>query len=1604
MRYLFILFISVYLAGDCLPDNENLECSGTIEYVEYNGSEGNWLNDFILEKAVVHHYENQIVIVTFNSISPTYTNPTRTHGYFNFKFWTCNVDDHSCNPGQIKEPDGSCVDPHPTMPTCNSDEIVYEGICAKCPPNSSPNTDRTACVCNEPSDPTPTPPKDTNTTEWKLVGEVSCKDENATLPDVCTDANASSIVVQSWETGCCGTNKRCYQAIPKCDENQTLDMNATPPVCVDDPPAGCDRNDTEFPALKPQESVLYEWAHPDDLSSQCISVDGNIQHRTVSCVDHYRCTCPYEAFPDYADNEKVWFKWSENSPVDQSDLCLALHGHIQKEHIACITNYRCVGESEELPKECKEQVGSYVSPRDGVFHEDIALLGVAFGLHYASNERNNTLAQGWMPSNYAYLKDDKLHLGSGSIFAVDTSLQENGLSVITHHSNEYLFDGDGTLQRIRDLYTKETKWAFAYDNMGRLITITDMYGEMTIIERDANGTVTAIIAPTGQRTLLSIDSNGDLIEVQYEDTTSYAFIYEKHLMTEETEPNGNRFVHIYDSNDNIVKVIDAEQGEWGFESAYHDTDQTHTVIRASGDVIRYTNYFLENNTTLRTVKQLPSGEEIVYAYTVDDTYASTTMCGMKEERFYKRNDDGTLYRDPIAGKRVLKKRVETSPSGLQKETHFTQAYRFDENGTLKNIYTTATQNGKRTESERDYPLHRAWVVTPLGKKDLVSYDTQNRHILSIDPYAMYETKYTYDDRGRVIKEKTGYRETHYGYDSRGNLASVTDPLGRVTAYAYDERDRLTGVIYPDGSTLHFAYDANGNMTLLSTPTPTDHTFAYNGVNKPTNYNSPMGATTMYTYDKQRRVTQITKPSGASIQTHYLNGRVASVTTPESTTSYTYACQSNISQIDTTPLTGSGSDESMHYIYDGTLLTSMTQAGVLNETVAYSYNNDFLVSGMTYAGATTHYDYNSDGELTQAGDFSLSRTLNTTLSQTLTDGTYTQQTHYNGYGEVASQEDGRFGYTLERNAAGQIVTKVETLEGKKVTYAYLYDKRARLVGVTKNGIETEAYSYDANGNRASATVKNQTATASYTLDDQLQVYGQNTYRYNDDGYLVEKTTPQGTSTYTYNTLGALTQATVPTTATDANWHVYDNTPEGATISTVYDDERQSNVIAFNGSGTANGYRLGYTGDTNPNSWQSMDKTIQWSMNFAENYYVFISVMTTKGHRYIYYNQADTDLGLRSNGTYIHLGLGSNSKNGTWQTFTRDLEADLKQYEPDNELLTVNGFLVRGSGRVDDIAMIHYGNETVKDDAEGTTITRHLTYEQNALNQRAAKLLDGEVVEKYLWADLTTLLAIYDKDDNLIHRFEYADQRMPVAMMQNNQKYYLHYDQVGSLRAVSDTNGHIIKEIVYDTYGNIISDSNPSFKVPFGFAGGLYDPDTKLTHFGYREYDAYTGKWTAKDPIGFAGGDSNLYGYVLGDPVNGFDANGLNPIILEGGLVGAEAGSVFGPVGTGIGFLAGAGLAYYTGSVAGEAAADAVSNWWDFPKDEAENKPYCEAKKSGKEKASDAPSWAKGNRPNPNQKCQDFAKQLLDTKYGAGNWRKGANSEYNKIVKWCQRSLK
>jgi RHS repeat-associated protein len=98
-------------------------------------------------------------------------------------------------------------------------------------------------------------------------------------------------------------------------------------------------------------------------------------------------------------------------------------------------------------------------------------------------------------------------------------------------------------------------------------------------------------------------------------------------------------------------------------------------------------------------------------------------------------------------------------------------------------------------------------------------------------------------------------------------------------------------------------------------------------------------------------------------------------------------------------------------------------------------------------------------------------------------------------------------------------------------------------------------------------------------------------------------------------------------------------------------------------------------------------------------------------------------------------------------------------------------------------------------------------------------------------------------------------------------------LGSVRLVVNTNtGAIMQRIDYDEYGRVLLNTNPDFQ-PLGYAGGIYDTDTKLVSFGARDYDAYTGRWTAKDPIGFDGGASNLYEYCINDPINYYDPDGL-----------------------------------------------------------------------------------------------------------------------------------
>ncbi|MFN0103374.1 MAG: hypothetical protein ACKV2U_14955 [Bryobacteraceae bacterium] len=60
--------------------------------------------------------------------------------------------------------------------------------------------------------------------------------------------------------------------------------------------------------------------------------------------------------------------------------------------------------------------------------------------------------------------------------------------------------------------------------------------------------------------------------------------------------------------------------------------------------------------------------------------------------------------------------------------------------------------------------------------------------------------------------------------------------------------------------------------------------------------------------------------------------------------------------------------------------------------------------------------------------------------------------------------------------------------------------------------------------------------------------------------------------------------------------------------------------------------------------------------------------------------------------------------------------------------------------------------------------------------------------------------------------------------------------------------------------------------------------------------------------------------------------------------------------------------------------------------------------GKERARDVPSWAIGERPTAEESNNEFAKRLLDARYGEGNYNKSLISEFNGIRKWRNRAFK
>jgi RHS repeat-associated protein len=104
-------------------------------------------------------------------------------------------------------------------------------------------------------------------------------------------------------------------------------------------------------------------------------------------------------------------------------------------------------------------------------------------------------------------------------------------------------------------------------------------------------------------------------------------------------------------------------------------------------------------------------------------------------------------------------------------------------------------------------------------------------------------------------------------------------------------------------------------------------------------------------------------------------------------------------------------------------------------------------------------------------------------------------------------------------------------------------------------------------------------------------------------------------------------------------------------------------------------------------------------------------------------------------------------------------------------------------------------------------------------------------------------------------------------------YFIADGLGSIRQIVDAGGNVLNQYRYTAFGKM-KQVQAAVGNTYTYTGREWDADAGLYYYRARWYDPDVGRFLAKDPIGFAGGDVVLYGYCMNDPINGIDPNGLD----------------------------------------------------------------------------------------------------------------------------------
>jgi RHS repeat-associated protein len=868
---------------------------------------------------------------------------------------------------------------------------------------------------------------------------------------------------------------------------------------------------------------------------------------------------------------------------------------------------------------------------------------------------------------------------------------------------------------------------------------------------------------------------------------------------------------------------------------------------------------------------------------------------------------------------------------------------YDDHGRLVSV-TDAFTNV--TTIERDAAGQPTAIVAPFGQRTTLALDA-NGYLSTVTNPAAEEVDFTYSADGLLQSMTDPKRRTYqYTFDGLGRLQKDEDPLhgftalartedtssftvarssamGRTTTYKTeqlpggDERDMTT---YPDGTALVVLKKSDGSTvttradgTVLTVASKSDPRF---GLQTPlvetSTFTTPGGLTsttassrTITSVDPDNPKLDLSDPKNIALATDMVtvDGRTTTSTTDFVTRTMTV----------TTPMGRQSSATSDAF---GRLVESRLP-GILPSVSSYDAKG--RLQTVTQGTRTVTYTYNPQGRLATVTD-PLSRTVSygydaagRVTSTTLPDSRQVSFT-YDANGNLTTLTPPtrpQHGFDYDETDRPKDYTPPSVGAGTNDT-VYSYNLDHQLTGVSRPDGQSVIYSYDATSGR---------------LDHVTTPLGDYSYQYDPtSGSLTSAHDPTGGSlTFTYD--GSLPKSVTwaGAVAGSIGWS-YDNHFQlvsqtvngGNTVTFGFDQDglltqAGSLVLAHDPlSGALTGTTLGGVSDTYGYSsygeLASYGASYQGSPLYSTTYtrdaggriHQKVEALGGATSTYTYaYDPAGRLTDVQKDGiAFEHYEYDGNGNRTAWTdpvgsgTATYDDQDRLLAYGPNTYTYTANGELATKSANGVTVQYSYdvFGNLRAVQLPTGIQVE----YLIDANNRRIGKRVNGTLVTGYLYQNRTSPLAELDGTGNVVTRFVYGiSATVPEYMVRAGVTYRYITDAVGSVRLVVNTSdGSVAQRLDYDAFGRLLFDSNPGFQ-PFGFAGGLYDPQTGLIRFGARDYDPETGRWTTKDPAGFGGGDTNLYGYVVNDPVNLNDPSGLSWAsgargFVKGLLVGAVVG--------------------------------------------------------------------------------------------------------------------